>query len=555
MGTTTFEAPGPGTWELDAAHYPASVSRIARDIMESAVHVGLGEGFDLLGAPLSTMDVAFVNGRMYRRLVPLIGGARSGTPPNFVLWLATRLHPAFRKRARTAERSLRERVWLEELHRWETEWKPTLIADNLRLGAIDESSLADDQLADHVEALVRHLGSSTTLHFRLHTSDLGPIGVMLVRAREWGLDDAALMGVLAGASPSTSAPAVQLSALRAELAAAGVDLAGDPPTSVDEIRRASPEASRLLDEYLDMYGSRLTTGYDISDLTLAELPDVIVASVRDARNDGSVGVDSAAEGRGAAAFDDIRATLPAEHVEEFDTVVGDARLLYGLRDENGPLTYQWPAGLVRRAVREAARRLTARRAIEREDHVFDLSGDEIAALLRGGAGPTRDAIAARFAERHAWGALQPPAFLGDPPSDPPIDVLPGAMATMMRVTLAVTGLLEAVEHEDRLSGTGIGSEQYSGTARVVVDADDAFEHVEPGDVIVARLTVPTFNSVLAIAGAVVTENGGLLCHTAVIARELGIPAVVGVADALVAIPDGSTVTVDPVGGTVTVLRS
>ena len=83
--------------------------------MESAPHVGLGEGFGLLGAPLSTMDVAFVNGRMYRRLVPLIGGDRSGTPPNFVLWLATRLHPAFRKRARTAERSLNERMWLEEL--------------------------------------------------------------------------------------------------------------------------------------------------------------------------------------------------------------------------------------------------------------------------------------------------------------------------------------------------------------------------------------------------------------------------------------------------------
>ncbi len=53
-----------------------------------------------------------------------------------------------------------------------------------------------------------------------------------------------------------------------------------------------------------MYGSRLTTGYDISDLTLAELPDVIVASVRDGRNDGSVGVDSAAEGRGDAAFEE-----------------------------------------------------------------------------------------------------------------------------------------------------------------------------------------------------------------------------------------------------------
>ncbi len=177
------------------------------------------------------------------------------------------------------------------------------------------------------------------------------------------------------------------------------------------------------------------------------------------------------------------------------------------------------------------------------------------ALLRGGTTPSAAEVAARFAERQRmecrWNR---PSFLGAPPVDPPIDVLPGAMATMMRVTLAVTVCSKRSSTTDDLSGTGIGTETYTGTASIVVDADDAFEHVEPGDVIVARLTVPTFNSVLAIAGAVVTENGGLLCHTAVIARELGIPAVVGVADALTAIPDGATVTVDPVAGTVTVVR-
>jgi pyruvate,water dikinase len=136
------------------------------------------------------------------------------------------------------------------------------------------------------------------------------------------------------------------------------------------------------------------------------------------------------------------------------------------------------------------------------------------------------------------------------------------MATMMRATLAVTELLEAAPIEASvdtadanatLRGTGIGTDPYTGTARVVVGADDAMDRVAPGDIIVARLTVPTFNSVLAIAGAIVTQNGGLLCHTAVIARELGIPAVVGVADALVQIPDGAELTVDPVAGSVRIV--
>ena len=87
---------------------------------------------------------------------------------------------------------------------------------------------------------------------------------------------------------------------------------------------------------------------------------------------------------------------------------------------------------------------------------------------------------------------------------------------------------------------------------MVVDVDEALERCEPGDVIVARYTVPTFNSVLALAGAVVTEQGGLLCHTAVIARELGIAAVVGASGAL-DIADGAMVEVDPVAGIVTVV--
>ncbi len=67
-----------------------------------------------------------------------------------------------------------------------------------------------------------------------------------------------------------------------------------------------------------------------------------------------------------------------------------------------------------------------------------------------------------------------------------------------------------------------------------------------------RATSPAFNAVLAIAGAVVTTHGGALSHAAVLARELGIPAVVGAPGAL-GIPDGATVDVDPVLGTVTVV--
>src|SRR5215213_6610261 len=100
---------------------------------------------------------------------------------------------------------------------------------------------------------------------------------------------------------------------------------------------------------------------------------------------------------------------------------------------------------------------------------------------------------------------------------------------------------------------GIGDTPYIGTARVVHDAVEALATMEPGDVVVAAYTAPTYNAVLSMAGAIVTEQGGLLCHAAVIARELGLPAVIGASGAMSVIPDGATVEVDPVAGRVRVL--
>ena len=70
---------------------------------------------------------------------------------------------------------------------------------------------------------------------------------------------------------------------------------------------------------------------------------------------------------------------------------------------------------------------------------------------------------------------------------------------------------------------------------------------------VVPCTTPAFNMVLTLAGAVVTAEGGALSHAAVLARELGIPAVVGAPAALRDIPDGATVEVDPVAGVVRVV--
>jgi pyruvate,water dikinase len=91
-------------------------------------------------------------------------------------------------------------------------------------------------------------------------------------------------------------------------------------------------------------------------------------------------------------------------------------------------------------------------------------------------------------------------------------------------------------------GRSIGQRIGAGRARVIRSAQE-MERVQPGDVLVADMTDPDWEPVMKRSAAIVTNRGGRTCHAAIIARELGIPAVVGCREATTAIKDGQEVTV------------
>jgi len=119
----------------------------------------------------------------------------------------------------------------------------------------------------------------------------------------------------------------------------------------------------------------------------------------------------------------------------------------------------------------------------------------------------------------------------------------------------VTAALPASPAERRqrdggvLRGTGASGGQASGRARVVRGPDD-FAAVRPGDVLVCRETDPAWTPLFGVVAAVVTETGGLLSHAAIVARELHLPAVLGVPAATAVLRDAGTVAVDGDAGTV-----
>ena len=123
---------------------------------------------------------------------------------------------------------------------------------------------------------------------------------------------------------------------------------------------------------------------------------------------------------------------------------------------------------------------------------------------------------------------------------------------MARATAAMSNLVADATppRSDVLRGVGIGGETYRGRARIVTGASDAFERLEPGDVLIAAFIGPSFNSILPILGALVVEEGGPLCHAAIVAREFGLPAVIGARGATVHIADGALVEVNASTGVV-----
>src|SRR6185437_7317667 len=131
----------------------------------------------------------------------------------------------------------------------------------------------------------------------------------------------------------------------------------------------------------------------------------------------------------------VRGRVPAEHRDQFDELLGEARLTYRLRDERGVYSDIWASGIMRRAVLAAGRRLAAAGRIHDAVHLVDAGVGEMTALLSGAGGPSADELEARAARRAGHTAKDAPARMGTPPPPPPDPAgLPPAPARLMRAT-------------------------------------------------------------------------------------------------------------------------
>jgi pyruvate,water dikinase len=212
---------------------------------------------------------------------------------------------------------------------------------------------------------------------------------------------------------------------------------------------------------------------------------------------------------------------------------------------------------MRRAVLGAGRRAAAAGRIHEPEHMIDAGFDEMSALVTGDDGPSADELAARAQWRASHTAKDAPPFLGSPPPPPPdISALPPDLLRVMKATMitmeSMFAASEMPHEESKLRGLGASGGVYEGPARRVAGPAE-FDRIVQGDVLLTESTSEAFNILLPLLGAIVTDSGGLLSHSAIVAREYGIPGVVGTRDGTDRIPDGVLVRVDGDAGEVTVL--
>jgi pyruvate,water dikinase len=535
----SFEPPGPGTWEIDAVHFPRPATRYYAELQPEPFGRGFAEFTRFYGMLLGRMDMSYVGGFAYRTLSPV--GADQ-IPERF----------------QRAEEVFEHKLWREQLQEWDEVAKPTSIAVHRELQAVDPDALSDSDLWAYLTRCRQHHGQMIFQHMRFTGAAMISVGDLLAHLGDWtAAPPSEVLAMMRGAAPVSAGASGELErligAFEGDASARQIleSESADPAEVLDTLRGLDNDVSKALSEYLDLVGYRLLDGFDISGRYALELPDALLRAIRSSvagRADATAGVDER--------IATVRQQVPEQHRTQFDGLVGEARLMYRIRDERGVFSDIWASGIARRAVLSAGRRLAASGRIHSAEHFVDADFAEMGLMISRTGGPSADELAARFEYRATHTAKDAPAVLGPPPSPPPDPSgLPPGVARVMRAMgvamVELFGSSEAPHGENLLRGLAASGGVYEGPARRVSGPSE-FDRIVEGDVLVTESTTEAFNILLPLLGAIVTDSGGLLSHSAIVAREYGIPGVVGTRDATERIPDGTQVRVDGDAGEVTV---
>jgi pyruvate,water dikinase len=538
------------SWTLEDVHYPAPVTRWTSTLWVKEESRAIKELCAEYGLLLDGVEMKEIGGRVYTTTVPLGGKVRK-PPPAFLVPVLARLVPDLRRRIATMRRTLADEEYRAVVDRWLGGLEEELLAEGRRLLALDLGPADDAVLADALGDAFALAFRGCREHFRLHgvgINEIGRLGLALTRA---GWTPAEVTDLFTGLSDTSTGPArAQAEVVERARQAGGTDaLAG--ATSLGDVRAIGPDVAAALDDYLDRWAVR-GMSYEVAEPAIVDRPSLVLGALRDAarRPPSSASEAEHAERRRKA---ETRATADLGGGDDARDRVARAQRAFPIREGNETATIGVPVAVLHQVGQAVGARLEADGRLESSVDVFDLEPDEVIALLRHRADAPEDPAtlaAGRRAARRAWASADVPRTIGPPASLPDVSGFPADVAELLDATFWYLGHVSAeslIEPEaatgTTLTGVAASPGTYEGPARVVLD-ESGLDRIEPGDVLVCPITSPVWSMVFPSLGGLVCDAGGVLSHPAIIAREFGIPAVVGTGAATATVADGQVVRVD-----------
>jgi len=334
--------------------------------------------------------------------------------------------------------------------------------------------------------------------------------------------------------------------IKADVAVAAHFANTDPATLTAEylVGKLPAAAQQALARFMQSYGMRGIGEIDMGRPRWREDPSPLIQAVcsylgiDEARSPAAVFANGAVQAE--AARERLVSTLRKTPRGRFKSAVAQwitrrARELGGLR-ESPKFAAIRIMGLLRAALLESARELVAQGVLDRAEDLFYLYVAEIDALARGEQRDWRALVAARRQAyaREARRRRVPRLLLADG-------------------TAVYEGPPAAGTGGEAIAGSPVSPGSVDGRVRVVLDPRGA--RLEPGEILVCPATDPAWTPLFLAAGGLVMEVGGMMTHGSVVAREYGIPAVVGVSRATTRLKTGQHVRVDGSTGRITLLEA
>lgn len=523
------------TFMRDPMHFPFPVSPLFQSVHAPAFSTGFSQAAKELHLPVIDFQVRYRNNYHYER-------------PVFV-------EPASedegRRIGQVAEASLQSELPRME-QRWNTEHLPRLleILDRLkRIASAPPEQCAGPETVDEINDLCAELW---TIHFRIVDVSLVSLQLFDELFAELFGEDADPHALVSGVFTQSISAGIGLSDLAMTARSLGIAdvLAERQPGLLDRLHETESgrDFVRRFDAYLEEYGLR----QDLIDLitpTWRENPQLVINAIqgylsngRDNRAEHQERIDQA-----AAATDDARnalITYPEPVRQQFEALLGFARIGSYVKEEHNFYIDQQGLALIRLAFLRIGQDLVASGQIDAADDVFMLTTNEIRDALAASLTSLQAVVSER---RESFVAAQtdtPPPFIGVPPSGPPPDN--PITRALMRFS---GGPPQESGDPDVLKGMAGSRGSVTAPAFVARTLEEA-TGIPPGHILVAVTTTPPWTPLFGIASAVVTETGGPLSHSAIVAREYGVPAVVGAHLATEKIATGQMVTVDGTSGLV-----